>query len=109
MAALLCRELTNASLAELSKCFGLSHPDSSAYLIKKAKKMIKDAKPFKKQYNQIKQYLLKTENQVCPQRSHPNQAASRTTQIELLRHANNADAFLAPISERVDTVALISG
>ena len=37
-----------------------------------------------------------------------NQAASRTTQIELLRHANNADAFLAPISERVDTVALIS-
>ena len=29
-----------------------------------AKKMIKDAKPFKKQYNQIKQYLLKTENQV---------------------------------------------
>lgn len=64
MAALLCRELTNASLAELSKCFGLSHPDSSANLIKKAKKMIKDAKPFKKQYNQIKQYLLKTENQV---------------------------------------------
>ena len=35
-----------------------------ANLIKKAKKMIKDAKPFKKQYNQIKQHLLKTENQV---------------------------------------------
>ena len=64
VAALLCRELTSASLAELSKCFGLSHPDSSANLIKKAKKMIKDAKPFKKQYNQIKQHLLKTENQV---------------------------------------------
>ena len=38
MAALLCRRYTRAILAELSERFGLRHPDSLAYLVRRAKK-----------------------------------------------------------------------
>jgi len=64
IAALLCRELTNASLAELSTAFGLTHPDSSANLAKKAKQLLGDSKKYKNNYHRIKETLLKTENQV---------------------------------------------
>gem|GEM_PF-1979877 len=64
IAALLCRELTNASLAELSTAFGLAHPDSSANLAKKAKQLLGDSKKYKNNYHRIKETLLKTENQV---------------------------------------------
>ena len=37
MAALLCRRWTGESLSSLSSRFGLSHPDSSANLIRRAK------------------------------------------------------------------------
>ena len=38
MAALLCRCFTNATLSQLSERFGLRHPDSSANLVRRAKK-----------------------------------------------------------------------
>jgi putative transposase len=64
IAALLCRDLTNASLAELSKTFGLGHPDSSANLVKKARKLVAGSTKSRNTYNRIKRELLKTENQV---------------------------------------------
>jgi len=63
IAALLCRELTNASLAELSTAFGLAHPGSSANLAKNAKQLHGDSKKYKNNYHRIKERLLKTENQ----------------------------------------------
>jgi len=65
IAALLCRELTNASLAELSTAFGLAHPDSSANLAKKAKQLLGDSKKYKNNYHRIKETLLKTEPDPC--------------------------------------------
>lgn len=63
LAALLCRELTNVTLAELSKALGLGHPDSSANLVKRAKRIIEDDPGQRKAYRKLKQTLLKTENQ----------------------------------------------
>ena len=53
LAALLCRELTGTSLAQLSIAFGLGHPDSSANLVKKAKRIISDQMHIKKNYTMI--------------------------------------------------------
>ena len=38
-----------------------------------------------------------------------NQATGRTTQIELLCNADDANTFLAPIRKRIDSAALIAG
>ena len=62
-AALLCRELTTNSLAELSDVFGLGHPDSSANLIKRAKATLKQSIATRERYNQIKSKLAATEKQ----------------------------------------------
>ena len=64
IAALLCRNLSNKSLAELSDAFGLKHPDSSSNLIKRAKLRIKECKHSQKCYDKLKANLAKTENQV---------------------------------------------
>ena len=62
-AALLCRELTRTTLAQLSTEFGLRHPDSSANLVRRAKKQLNESKPFKLKVEKTKRKLLKTENQ----------------------------------------------
>jgi chromosomal replication initiation ATPase DnaA len=64
VAALLCRELTCSTLADLSHEFGLRHPDSSANLIRRAKRQLRESKSFKKGFERLKRKLLKTENQV---------------------------------------------
>ncbi|HMP78096.1 MAG TPA: transposase [Pirellulaceae bacterium] len=64
IAALLCRELTGVSLADLSTAFGLTHPDSAANLAKKAKRLVGECKKYRDNYHRIKQTLFKTENQV---------------------------------------------
>ncbi len=64
MAALLCRQLTPATLAELSETLGLAHKDSSANLIKKAKRLERQSKTYAKQIQRLTDDLLKTENQV---------------------------------------------
>ena len=64
IAALLCRELTTNSLAELSDIFGLGHPDSSANLIRRAKVTLSQSIATKKRYNKMKSKLIKTEKQV---------------------------------------------
>ena len=66
LAALLCRELTTKSLAELSRAFGLGHPDSSANLIKRARKLTSESQKVNKTHRQQKSEILKTENQVWP-------------------------------------------
>jgi putative transposase len=43
MAAWLCRRWTGVSLAELSRRFGLRHPDSSANLVRRAKQREADS------------------------------------------------------------------
>ena len=63
LSALLCRELTNVSLAELSKLLGLGYPDSSANLVRKARKQIKEDKSVEKQYHAIMKKLVKTKKQ----------------------------------------------
>ena len=64
MAALLCRELTRTTLSSLSVEFGLNHPDSSANLVRKAKKKYQESAAFRKRVECIKKKILKTENQV---------------------------------------------
>ena len=64
VAALLCRELTCATLRELSKEFGLRHPDSSANLVRRAKRQMEDNKAFERQAKDLREKLVKTENQV---------------------------------------------
>jgi REP element-mobilizing transposase RayT len=60
LSALLCRELTNVSLAELSKLLGLGYPSSAANLVRKAKKQITDDKNAEKRYRALKTKLAKT-------------------------------------------------
>lgn len=65
LAALFCRRYTGCSLAELSKTFGLSHPDSSANLIRRAQRREKSSPRFRRQIAEIEAILApKTENQV---------------------------------------------
>ena len=65
LAAYLCRRYSGATLRELSIEFGLSHPDGSANLVRRAKARLKDSAELQKQCQQIEQKLgLKTEDQV---------------------------------------------
>ena len=65
-AALLCRRLTPITLSELSKLLGLRHKDSSANLVKKAKRLRleTESKSFEQKLQKLKKLILKTENQV---------------------------------------------
>ncbi len=62
--ALLCRQLTSTTLAEMSKRFGLNHPDRAANLIQTANQQIASSPKFKKNFNSIRERFLKTENQI---------------------------------------------
>jgi hypothetical protein len=63
LSAFLCRELTNMSPAELSKLLGLGYPDSSANLVRKARKQIAEDQCVEKQYHAIMKKLIKTKKQ----------------------------------------------
>lgn len=64
IAALLCRQLTTCTLAELSNALGLKHPDSSANLTRRAMNRLGKSTSYRKRFDAIKERLLKTENQV---------------------------------------------
>jgi len=64
MAALLCRRYSSATLAELSAAFGLSHPDSSANLVRRAKQRARQSGSYRKRLKQIESRLVKTDKQV---------------------------------------------
>ena len=64
MAALLCRRFTSSTLAELSKAFGLRHNDSSANLVRRAKRMEVESRKYRDRIEEIEQLIVKTENQV---------------------------------------------
>ena len=65
LAAYLCRRYRGATLRELSIEFGLSHPDGSANLVRRAKARLKNSAELRKQCEQIERQLgLNTENQV---------------------------------------------
>lgn len=64
IAAYLCRQLTSSTLAELSDAFGLRHPDSSANLIRRAKKQIHASTSYRRKVEALQKQFLKTENQV---------------------------------------------
>ena len=63
MAALLCRELTNISLAGLSELFKLSYPNSAANLVRRAKSDLAEQPKTKIMYSRIKKKLAKNEKQ----------------------------------------------
>ena len=64
IAALLCRRWTGAPLSEISNRFGLSHPDSSSNLIRRATKRMNESKEYLQAIEDIEYNLgLKTENQ----------------------------------------------
>ena len=64
IAALLCRQLTACTLAELSETLGLKHPDSSANLARRAMRRLEKSTSYRKRVEAIKSQLMKTENQV---------------------------------------------
>jgi len=65
MAALLCRRYTSATLAQLSERFGLRHPDSSANLVRRAKKREEESAFYRRQIARAESQLaMKTESQV---------------------------------------------
>ena len=65
MAALICRRFTSSTLAELSTAFGLGHADSSANLVRQAKRRESKSATYRKRIQEIEQdMLMKTENQV---------------------------------------------
>jgi len=65
IAALLCRRYTNVTLAQLSDRFGLRHPDSSANLVRRAKKREEESASYRRQISRAESQLaMKTENQV---------------------------------------------
>ena len=57
VAAYLCRRYTAATLAELSKRFGLGHPDSSSDMAKRAKKSIESNPAIRKRVKRIEKSL----------------------------------------------------
>ena len=69
MAALLCRELTNISLAGLSELFKLGYPNSAANLVRRAKNDIAEQPRTKRMYGRIKKKLNKNEKQRWLRRS----------------------------------------
>jgi hypothetical protein len=65
VAALLCRRYTSATLAQLSERFGLRHPDSSANLVRRAKKREEESAFYRRQIARAESQLaMKTESQV---------------------------------------------
>ena len=65
MAALLCRRYTSVTLAQLSDCFGLRHPDSSANLVRRAQRRAEQSASYRRQIALAESQLtMKTENQV---------------------------------------------
>lgn len=65
LAAYLCRRYSAATLRELSIEFGLSHPDGSANLVRRAKARLKESAELRTQCQKIERKLgLKTEDQV---------------------------------------------
>ena len=62
--------MTSTTLAELSERFGLKHPDSAANLIRRANQQIARSSTYQKNFETLREKLLKTENHVCPQ--HPD-------------------------------------
>ncbi len=63
MAALLCRRYTSATLAQLSERFGLGHPDSSANLVRRAKRREEESALFRRQIARAESQLaMKTES-----------------------------------------------
>ncbi len=63
MAALLTRELTNVSLAELSRLFKLDYPSSAANLSRKASQQNIEDKTVHRRYLKIKNEILKNQKQ----------------------------------------------
>ncbi len=64
IAAYLCRRWTGEPLSQISKRFGLSHPDSSSNLIRRVKKRMDESKDYHQAIDEIEYKLgLKTENQ----------------------------------------------
>ncbi len=64
MAAYLCRRWTGVTLRTLSERLGLSHPDSAANLVRRAKIRIEQSAPYAQSATKIERKLhLKTENQ----------------------------------------------
>jgi hypothetical protein len=64
MAALLCRRHTSATLASLSSHFGLTHPDSSANLVRRAQQQEQQSPSYRQRFKEVESALLKTEKQV---------------------------------------------
>jgi hypothetical protein len=78
IAALLCRRYTSATLAELSERFGLHHPDSSANLVRRAKKRAGQSAAYRRQIALAESKLAtKTENQVPGDARKPRMMAGR--------------------------------
>ena len=64
IAAYLCRRWTGEPLSRISERFGLSHPDSSSKLIRRAKKRMEESKDYFQAIDEIEFNLgRKTENQ----------------------------------------------
>jgi hypothetical protein len=62
VAALLCRRYTSATLAQFSERFGLRHPDSSANLVRRAKKREEEFAFYRRQIARAESQLaMKTE------------------------------------------------
>jgi hypothetical protein len=62
LAAWLARQLTPATLRELSAAFGLTHPDSVRNLIRRADRTLLGSRSLRNEIEAIRQQLLKTEN-----------------------------------------------
>jgi REP element-mobilizing transposase RayT len=63
IAAFLCRRWTGESLAQLSERFGLSHPDSSSNLVRRAKSRSEQSRQYRQAIQDIEDNLdLNTEN-----------------------------------------------
>jgi hypothetical protein len=55
----MAHRLTNATLRELTKAFGLNHPDSVSNLLRRAELAMRKIPALAKQENQIRKFLLK--------------------------------------------------
>jgi hypothetical protein len=65
MAAPVSRRYTRATLAELSARFGLRHPDSSANLVRRARRQEEESASYRRQIARAEAHLAaKTEHQV---------------------------------------------
>ena len=62
LAAWLARELTPATLRELSEAFGLTHPDSVRNLIRRVERALANSPSLRDEITLIRTALAKTEN-----------------------------------------------